>query len=65
MEILRNKKKIQSNIKIHADSTLMQRQYLKEIQTQLRKLENDGITDKTIKFIDNIPKIVNKRPSKN
>lgn len=50
---------------MYADQTLKQREYLKKIQNELKELERAGHCDKTIKYVDNVPKIVPKRNPKN
>ena len=39
----------------------MQREYLKTIRVELNNLILSGVTDKTIKFINGVPKIVTKK----
>lgn len=43
----------------------MQRNYLKKLQDELHQLQKNGDHNKTIKYINNIPKIVPATSSKN
>lgn len=62
--VLKNKKKCTSGIKICSDKTPSQRDYLKQLQNELKNLCESGVSNKTIRYVDNVPKIVNKQ-SKN
>ncbi|KAK9754638.1 hypothetical protein QE152_g1166 [Popillia japonica] len=57
LKILKNKKKTDSTIKIQADLTLMQRQYLVELRSKLSDLNKSG-ANKTIRYIRGKPQIV-------
>lgn len=58
--ILRNKNSIkQPNINIFCDQTKMQRDYYLSVKKKLSEMISQGINDKTIKYINNIPTIVN------
>ena len=58
--VLPNKKNLNNGIKIQPDSTPMQRDYFNSIKVQLRKLHENGNTNKTIRFINRVPRIVTK-----
>lgn len=59
--ILKNKQSIGvPNIKIFSDQTKAQRDYFNKVKLELQELINNGVTNKTIKFINNKPTIVNK-----
>lgn len=59
LNILKNKKKVTNkNFKIFSDQTKRQRSYLLSVQNQLKELVAKGVTDKTIKYVNNIPTIV-------
>ena len=60
LSVLRNKKTLNDNIFIQADQTHAQRQYLKNLRVQLNQLQSEGVLNKTIRFINGVPKIVNK-----
>lgn len=64
--ILRNKRDadIPDGVKIFADRTKLQREQYNEVKLQLAKLKEDGVTNKTIKFIRNTPMIVDVAVSK-
>lgn len=58
--ILRNKNSIkQPNINIFGDQTRMQRDYYLSVKNKLSEMVSQGINNKTIKYINNIPTIVN------
>lgn len=62
--ILRNKKSIQvPNINIFGDQTKMQRDYYLSVKKKLADMISQGDNDKTIKYVNNIPTIVNKSVS--
>lgn len=66
LRILKNKNKLRNPIiKIYNDMTPMQREHLKKLQEELRALRNAGDHTKTIKYINNVPKIVSSNSSKN
>lgn len=60
--ILKNKNKNRTSVKISSDQTPSQRNHLKQLQDQLKGLVEAGETNKTIKYINNMPRIVNKSP---
>ena len=60
LSVLRNKKTLNDNIFIQADQTHAQRQYLKNLRVQLNQLQSEGVLNQTIRFINGVPKIVNK-----
>lgn len=62
-QLLRNKNKAQ-DVKIYADQTPQQQNYLKELKGLLQKRQSEGETDIGIKYYNGVPKIVKLR-SKN
>lgn len=60
--VLKNKKKCSSGIEIRSDKTPSQRDYLKQLQNELKSLSESGVDDKTIRYVDNVPVIVDKLP---
>lgn len=58
MTILRNKMKYSGPVRITQDQTLKQRNYFKDIQAKLKALKDAGESDKTIRYINGVPKIV-------
>lgn len=68
LSFLKNKKHLKGPIRMNADLTLMQRNHLKELRSQLEILNKDAVL-KTIKYINGQPRIVdiknNKRGPKN
>ncbi|KAG6438947.1 hypothetical protein O3G_MSEX000354 [Manduca sexta] len=58
--ILKNKKKLQSDkIKLYSDQTPIQKLYLKELTQELTSRIEKGEKNLTIKYINNVPKIIN------
>ncbi|KAK7866688.1 hypothetical protein R5R35_003230 [Gryllus longicercus] len=59
--ILRNKKnKISNDIRIGSDKTRIQREYFKQLLTRLNAEEEKGNSNLIIKYIDGIPKLIDK-----
>ena len=58
IQILKNKKNNNTGIKVNSDQTPMQREYLRKLQDDLRQMEANGERNKTIKYVNNIPKII-------
>ncbi|KAK7793393.1 hypothetical protein R5R35_009272 [Gryllus longicercus] len=59
--ILRNKKnKISNDIHIGSDKTRIQREYFKQLLTKLNAEEEKGNSNLIIKYIDGIPKLIDK-----
>lgn len=58
IRILRNKSRYSGPMRIIQDQTLKQRAYFKDIQAQLKALKDAGVNDKTIRFINGMPRIV-------
>ena len=61
--ILKNKKQLRIDgnpIRLTTDQTIMQRNYLSSIKQKLQQFKDDGDDSKTIKYISNIPTIINK-----
>lgn len=62
--VLRNKYKLNlQNIKVKADLTIMQRNKFKAVYTELNARKNAGEQNLMVKFINGLPKIVNKTPT--
>lgn len=60
-KILKNRNKTKNpHIRIFSDQTKMQKNYFQQIRNQLQELIDSGDNSKTIKYIKNIPTIVNK-----
>lgn len=60
-QILKNRELIKGpSVRIYLDQTIMQREYFKKIKNELQALIDSGDANKTIKFINNKPTIVNK-----
>lgn len=59
INILKNKQKYTGPVAIKNDMTLKQRSYLSKVRNDLKNLINSGVTDKTIRYINGVPKIVN------
>lgn len=51
-------------ISVSRDRTPLERQALHEVRNELKARESDGETDLTIKFVNGVPRVINK-PSKN
>lgn len=60
--ILSNKTRYSGPVRIFQDQTLKQRNYLKELRTNLQLLKDSGVRDKTIRFVNGVPKIVDFKP---
>ncbi|XP_050454126.1 uncharacterized protein LOC126852886 [Cataglyphis hispanica] len=58
-EILRNKSRYSGPVKIAQDQTLKQRKHLKNLQSELKLLKDAGEVNKTIRYKNGVPKIVN------
>jgi len=58
IRILRNKSRYSGPVRMVQDQTLKQRAYLKDIQARLKALKDAGVNNKTIRFINGMPKIV-------
>lgn len=63
-KLLRNKSKLSDDQRLYADQTPAQRSYLEQLSAELKRREDEGESNLTIKYIKGIPKIVEK-PSKN
>ena len=57
--LLRNKSRYPGPCKITDDKTIVQRQALEQLRAKLRELQENGETNKTIRYIHGVPKIVN------
>lgn len=61
IKILQNKSKINiGNVKIGPDQTKMQQNHFKDLVKQINELRTKGVTNKIIKYINGIPRIVTK-----
>lgn len=58
VNVLKNNKKIQSGISAKNDLTPYQREYLKNLREELKQRVDRGESDLTIKYVNNIPKII-------
>lgn len=56
--ILKNKRAYSGPVKIYEDRTFKQRQHLRNLQEELKQLVASGVADKTIRYIQGVPKIV-------
>lgn len=59
LTILRNRMRYSGPVKISQDQTVKQRNYLKDLQAQLKSLKDAGVNNKTIRYRDGAPRIVN------
>lgn len=60
--LLRNKEKLQPNIKISSDKTPAQHQFLQSLNEELSRRESNGEIDLTIKYVNGTPTIIKKNP---
>lgn len=60
--ILRNKSRYSGTVKIFQDQTLKQRNQLRDLQSKLKALKGGGENDKTIRYINGVPRIVEFKP---
>lgn len=58
-QLLRNRDKLPSNIKIFSDQTPAQQKYLKDLKEELVSRQNNGENDLTIKYSNGVPSIIN------
>ena len=67
LDILRNRSKCKNNVKINNDLTLMQREKLKRVKTELIERKSNGEMNLTLKYIRGVPTITtaNKPEQKN
>lgn len=56
--ILKNKYKYKGQTKIKQDLTKQQREYLRNLRARLGTMQEAGINDKTIRYINGVPRIV-------
>lgn len=63
LDIIKNKFKCRNPIKIDHDRTPKQRKHLQDLKEQLKSLHESGLRDKTIRYINGIPKITDVRHS--
>lgn len=47
------------SVKIVQDQTPKQREHLSELRRQLKSLIDSGVTDKTVHYVNGVPKIIN------
>lgn len=64
MKFIRNKKMYKGSARILPDRTKRQREHLTSLINQLKDLEAEGITNKHLKYINGVPRIMDKLPSK-
>lgn len=61
IKVLQNKRKVNiDNVKIGPDQTKMQQKHFKDLANQINELKRNGVTNKIIKYINGIPRIVTK-----
>lgn len=60
LSILKNRSKV-TNISIFGDKTKMQQDFYKNVRAKLEELKQQGDNNKIIKYINNIPTIVDKK----
>lgn len=65
LKILRNKLRYSGPVKISQDQTVKQRKHFKDLQAQLRLLRDAGDKNKSIRYINSVPKIVNSNTGAN
>lgn len=63
MEYIRNKNRYKGSARIVPDRTKRQRDHLTSLINQLKDLEAEGDTNKHLKFINGVPRIMDKLPS--
>lgn len=56
--LLKHRTKLSTNIKLYWDQTPKQRNYMQNLQKQLRKREHDGESNLSIKYIKGVPTII-------
>lgn len=56
--LLRNKSKLPENIRMYSDQTPAQKNYMEALSSELKRREENGETDLTIKYIKGVPKII-------
>lgn len=59
VSVLRNKNLLPTGIKVKSDLTPYQRDHLTKLRAELDERTNQGEKDLTIKYVNNLPKIVN------
>jgi hypothetical protein len=55
--LLKNRSKLSNNIKLYGDQTPAQRSYMQNLQKELKKREQDGESNLSIKYIKGVPTI--------
>jgi len=63
ISILRNKNRYAGPIRIYQDQTIKQRKFLSELKERLKNYHDAGDLNKTIRFYDGVPKIVDRSAS--
>lgn len=58
IDVLKNKYKYSGPVGISQDRTAKQRAHLKNLRSTLKSLTDAGVTDKTIRYFNGVPKIV-------
>lgn len=57
-ELLRNRNKLQEGLKIFSDQTPTQQKYMKNLREDLKRRQEKGETDLTIKYVNGTPSII-------
>ncbi|XP_060809995.1 uncharacterized protein LOC132904087 [Amyelois transitella] len=57
-QLLRNRSKLRDGVKIFSDQTPSQQNYMKNLKEELRRRQDEGETDLTIKYINGTPAIL-------
>lgn len=60
LTVLRNKGKYSGPVELRSDLTQKQRNYLNSLRSRLVEMSNTGVTDKTIRYVHGVPKIVDR-----
>jgi len=63
ISILRNKRRYVGPVKIHQDQTTKQRKFLNDLRGRLKEYHEVGDINKTIRYFDGVPKIVDRPTS--
>lgn len=57
-QLLRNRSKLPTNIRLYADQTPSQKKYMQQLAEELQKRKDSGEMDLIIKYIKGVPKII-------
>jgi len=63
ISILRNKRRYVGPVKIYQDQTTKQRKFFNDLRSRLKEYHEAGDINKTIRYFDGVPKIVNRPTS--